>query len=166
MRPLTALLAAALLGLAVSASASASDPGEARPAPQDRVAPPHEAFEYGPIQAREPEVRAQVEQLYRDQYQLELSARAKLDELVVSLAAETGSDARLELQRQAMGIKDDLQLQTMQLGLQIARLNGDDARVADYESALDHLLNPEKYRPAPLDPSVALERARALGLVE
>jgi hypothetical protein len=52
----------------------------------------------------------------------------------------------------------------MELGLQIARLNEDERRVADYEKALDQIRNPEKYMPATLDPSIAQERARQMGL--
>ena len=50
----------------------------------------------------------------------------------------------------------------VELGLQIAQLNEDARRVAELEHALDQMRNPEKYRPAPVDPSVQQERIRAM----
>jgi hypothetical protein len=52
----------------------------------------------------------------------------------------------------------------MEIGLQIARLNQDEPRIAEYEKALDQMLNPEKYLPPTQDPSYAEERAREMGL--
>lgn len=134
--------------------------------PASRAADPAEAgeFRYGPINAKDAEVRAQIKKLYRDQSDLEKATQARLDELSTALQSEADADFQLQIQRDMMQAKKDLQLQTMELGLEIARLNEDLPRVADFEKALDQLRNPEKYMPATLDPSIARERARQMGL--
>jgi hypothetical protein len=174
------LSAAALLGLAAPAVSAprtaATDPaaiespapvqGRAEPAPPARPLPAAEEPEYGPIRSTDPQVREQVRQLYRDRHELDLAARAELNGLVASLAQETDPERRLEIQRAAVAAKQELLLESMRLGLRIATLDGDDARAAEYEAALDRLLNPAAHAPAPVDPSAAIERARSLGLVE
>jgi hypothetical protein len=57
-----------------------------------------------------------------------------------------------------MQLKKDIELKNMEFGLQIARLNGDQQRVADFEKALDQLTHPEKYMPPTLDPALAQQR--------
>lgn len=138
-------------------------PGKAEPALEKAPAEQTGEFRFGPITSRDPEVRAQVKKLYLDQADLATATQTRLDALVVSLAAETDSDLRLQIQKEMIAAKKDLQIKTMELGLQIARLNQDDVRVADYEKALDLLLHPEKALPATLDPSIAKERAARLG---
>ena len=145
-------------------SAPPSAPGEARPSPEGTAVAPSEAVVYGPITSRDPEVRAQVKKLYLDQYNLEKATQAQLVDLSAALQAEADPDFRVNIQKQMIEAKQSLQLQTMQLGLEIARLNEDSARVAVYEQAIDRILHPEKYMPATLDPSIARERARSMGL--
>jgi hypothetical protein len=166
------LLTAALLGFAAASAAgepssrSIDTPLEAKPAPESGVARSPLTFECGPIRSRDPEVRAQIRQLYRSRYDLELSSQTRLEALVAALAAEADADARLDLQRQAVDLKRGMQLESMRYGLEIARLDGDAVRAAEYEKAIDQMEHPETHRPATLDPAVALERARAMGLVE
>ena len=142
---------------------------QAVPAPADKAAPAVDpadpaAFRYGPIQAQDPEVRNRIKKLYRDQADLETAAKAQLTELSAAMQAETDGDFRLQIAKDMIQAKKDLQLHSLELGLQIAQLNGDAARAADYEKALDQMLHPEKYMPATLDPSIARERARQMGL--
>ena len=127
-------------------------------------ATPDGSFRYGPIQTKDPEVRGQIRKLYRDQSDLETAARVRLGELVAAAATETDGDARLGIQREMIQVKKDLQLASTEIGLEIALLNADEPRVAEFQKALDQLRNPEKYLPEPQDPSVARERARQLGL--
>jgi hypothetical protein len=135
--------------------------------PADRTAVPapaeEGAFRYGPIHAKDPEVRQAIKKLYRDQADLEKATESRLAELRAALAAETDPELRLGIQRDTIQAKKDLQLHTMELGLSIAQLNGDERRVAEFEAALDRLRNPDKYMPARLDPEVARERARQMG---
>ena len=142
---------------------------QATPVPADKATPAVDpadptAFRYGPIQAQDPEVRNRIKKLYRDQADLDTAAQAHLTELAAAMQAETDGDFRLQIAKDMMQTKKDLQLHSMELGLQIAQLNGDAARVADYEKALDQMLHPEKYMPATLDPSIARERAHQMGL--
>lgn len=164
---------AVLVSSIVLAAPTAPQPGasvstsEARPADQAaQAADPAEAtaFRYGPILAKDADVRVQIKKLYRDQFDAEQATQVRLEELAAALATETDADFQVRIQRDIMQAKSDLQLRSMELGLEIARLNGDEARVADYERALDQLKNPEKYMPATLDPSIAKERARRMGL--
>jgi hypothetical protein len=141
-------------------------PGEAMPAPQGRAAQAPQAFECGPIASRDPEVRAQIHELYRSRYDLEVTTQSRIEALVASMAAEADPSVRFDLQRQAADLKREVQLESMRFGMEIARLDGDAVRLAEYENAMDQLLHPEAHRPAPLDPAVAVERARAMGLVK
>ncbi len=143
---------------------TAGEPGAVQAAPE--TAAPADAAEsrFGPIQSKDPEVRARIKKLYVEQANLETAAAAHLQELEISLEAETDGDLRLSIQKEMVAAKRDLQLGTMELGLQIARLNGDERRAEDYEKAIDLFLHPDKAMPATLDPSVAKERARRMGL--
>lgn len=143
--------------------AAAIAPGDVAPAPEGAAPAPADEFVYGPIHASDPAVRLQIKKLYRDQADLEKATQAQLQVLVTALQNETDSDFQVEIQKQMIAAKKDLQIKSTEIGLQIARLNEDAVRVADYEKALDQLLNPEKYMPA-VDPSIGRERAQAMGL--
>jgi len=99
-----------------------------------------------------------------DPRRLSSEAQAHLAELSTAMQSETDGDFRLRIAQDMMQTKKDLQQHTLELGLQIAQLNGDATRAADYEKALDQLLHPEKYMPATLDPQIARDRARQMGL--
>lgn len=120
-------------------------------------------FRYGPILATDPEVRTRIKKLYRDQGDLETVTQARLAELSSAMQSEADGEVRFRLAQDMVRTKQDLELHSMELGLQIAQLNGDAVRVAEYEKALDRLRHPENYRPALLDPSIAQDRARQLG---
>jgi hypothetical protein len=159
---------AALPALAAAAPVPAQSdagvaPGEAVPAPEGSAAAPKAEFVYGPIQAKDPEVRVQIKKLYRDQHDLQVATQAQLDELVSALQNEADPDFRFQIQKDMIAAKKAMQIKSVEIGLEIARLNEDAARVADYEKALDQLLHPEKYMPA-VDPSKGMERAQAMGL--
>jgi len=153
----THLLAAALLGAAVAvvATATPNDPtaGTAPPPttaqaaqPSPAVAPePQEAPIYGPITARDPAVRVRIKHLYQEQRALADETATRIAELTAKIAAESDPDFRWELQREVGTAKKDLEIRHVQLGLEIAQLNGDEQRAAEFEAALDRMLHPEKY---------------------
>lgn len=169
----SSLVAAAAVAADRSAPADGAPVGD-RPAvqatavPADRATAPAPAtapeLRYGPIQARDPGVRAQIKQLYRQQDELDRAAQARLAELGAALQAEADGDLRFRIQQEMVQVKKDLQVHSVELGLEIAGLNEDVRRVEEYEKALDQLLHPEKYLPATLDPSIARDRARQMGL--
>lgn len=117
---------------------------------------------YGPITSKDPVVRAQVKRLYEDRAGLIDDTRARLAELAVELKTETDPDLLREIHQEIAQQKKDLEVNSAELGLRIARLNEDAPRIAELERALDQMKNPEKYRPAPVDPSVQQERIRAM----
>ena len=119
---------------------------------------------YGPILSRDPEIRGQIKRLYREQWDYNQDAKARLEGNRQASLAETDPDLRFVLDREGAGIKHEIEVRNVEFGLEIARLNGDEDRVAEFERALDQLLQPEKYVPAPVDPSIAEQRARDLGL--
>jgi hypothetical protein len=174
---LARIIGACSLFVLFAASAFAADPPKqgsaaAPTAPgvqpvTESAAPQAEApkeFRYGPIQAKDPEVRAQIKKLYRDQAELDRVANERIDSLVKSIEGVYDSDLQLRVAHEVMETKKDLTINSMEIGLQIAKLNEDEQRVAEYEKALDQMLHPEKYLPATLDPSIAEERARQMGL--
>jgi hypothetical protein len=168
--PLTLALLIAAGSSPVPAAPSAATPA-APSAVQGRVITPDDAAAearatprsvYGPITSGDPAVRAQVKRLYEDRAGLIDDARARLAELTVELKAETDPDLRRDIHGEIAQQKRDLEIRSAELGLQIARLNEDAPRVAELERALDQMKNPEKYRPAPVGPSVQQERIRAM----
>lgn len=153
------------LPLAADTPVGQSAPAEIAPVPVEIAAPAPHAFAYGPILAEDPDTRVRIKQLYREQYDLELAVQERIADLVAATEAEADPDLRLQLERDAMSLKVDHQIQVTEIGLEIARLNGDAERVAQYELALDHLRNPERYLPPTRDPAeAARERAREAGL--
>jgi hypothetical protein len=166
-RILVTLSALAMLSVSALARAAepaiAPEPGVAAPA-DDAVRPDPEGFAYGPILSHDPLVRGRIKRLYREQWDYNRETDAQLAQISASCRAETDPDLQMVLQNEAVALKKAVEIHNMELGLEIARLNGDANRVADFERALDQLLNPEKYRPAPVDPSIAEERARQMGL--
>jgi len=147
---------------ATNAPPVASD--AARPADGDAPVLSRESaeFEYGPILSRDPATRARIKQLYRRQAGLATDALTQLAALNAKLHAETDPDLRFATNREIGTVKRDLEREHMELGLEIARLNGDTSRVAEYEKALDQLLHPEKYRPTPNPDAADAERMRQL----
>ncbi len=157
------LLPALAFAAPEASSHAAIAPGDVAPAPEGSAPAPTDEFVYGPIQASDPEARLQIKKLYRDQFDLEKATQAQLQEMATALQNETDSDFQLQIQKDMIAAKKDMQIKSVEIGLEIARLNEDQARVADFEKALDQLLHPEKYMPA-TDPSIGRERAQAMGL--
>ena len=66
-----------------------------------------------------------------------------------------------EINRKIAAVKKGIETDHTRTGLQIARLNGNEARAAEFELALDQMLHPEKYVPeGSIDPTRGIERAR------
>jgi hypothetical protein len=129
----------------------------AQPAIGERLDP--SVFRCGPILAKDPATRDHIRDLYKQQFDLQQNTMAQLKELTARASTITDQDAMVALNRQGSQLKFDLMRGNMELGLEIARLNGDAPRVAEYELALDQLLHPEKYQPKP-DPDAVARRAR------
>ncbi|MGQ0721157.1 MAG: hypothetical protein ACT4PE_06245 [Candidatus Eiseniibacteriota bacterium] len=117
---------------------------------------------YGPIQAKDPLVRAEIKRLYLERGRVAADTQTKVAELGARMAAERDPDFRFEMSREIGQLKRHAERRGMEIGLEIARLNGDAERVAEFEAALDQLLNPDRYLPAPVDPSLQAERIRRL----
>jgi hypothetical protein len=132
-----------------------------RPATPEQLDP--NVFRCGPILAQEPQTRTRIQQLYKQQWDLRQDTMARLKDLAARAQTETDSDARFALNKQGGQLKRELQQRNMELGLEIARLNGDAPRVAEFETALDHLLHPEKYMPVMNPAEIQARRARELG---
>ncbi len=115
---------------------------------------------YGPILSRDPLVRAQIKRLYIEQRDLVETMRGELLELSQALRAQPDPDFRAEINRDIAAVKKAFQLRHMEIGLDIARLNEDERRVAEFERALDQVRHPEKYRPERPASSVRVERSR------
>ncbi|MFN8177639.1 MAG: hypothetical protein U0167_06925 [bacterium] len=124
-------------------------------------------FRCGPILAKDPAVRERIRVLYQEQWDLQQRTFAQLNDLRASAQSERERDALTALNQQGVQLKHDLLQRNMELGLEIARLNGDTPRVAEYEKALDQLLRPEKYMPAVKpDPELQARRLREHGITK
>ncbi len=101
---------------------------------------------YGPILSKDPLVRAEIKRLYIELNEIDEETQVQLTELSERMSTETDPDFRYEIQVNVAQLKENHLLRSMELNLDIARLNEDGSRVADFGHALDQLLNPEKYR--------------------
>lgn len=165
---LATLLAGLSLFSGAQAAPSAPDAtpnlSEAQPAPIGRVQPT-EMPVFGPIRSKDPVVRAQIKRLYLQRNDLRETTTSRLDEIYSELQDVTDADLRLALLEELGQLKRDLEIGTIQLELNIARLNGDTQRAADFELALDQLTNPEKYLPHyEVDPERKAARMREMGI--
>jgi hypothetical protein len=145
-------------GVAFAEAASTPVPAPAVPTGPDAVLSDDV---YGPILSRDPATRARIKTLYVEQRRLSDECAARVNDLAAEIRAETDPDLRFGLHREVATLKKTLEIDLMRVGLEIAQLNEDAARVAAFELALDQLLNPEKY-PAPRRADAAAERERAL----
>ncbi len=171
MKPVVTLLAAASCLALATALALAAEPtasaDASRAAPVENpvtpgvepLAKPAQAPIYGPILAKDPLVRAEIKRLYQEVFNVKETTLASLKELNARYAAETDPDFRFEIAMKIRDAKAGLERRNLELNLQIARLNGDAARTAELENALDRLLHPEKYA-APYQPDRAVEQQR------
>lgn len=169
-RSLLILAALSIPTAALRAEGSATGPAReaiapaATPVPAalaDRLDP--NVFHCGPILAKDAAARTRIEQLYRDQFDLRQNTLAQLKDLSARSQNETEPAALAEMSKHGVQLKKDLERRNMELGLQIAQLNGDSRRVAEYEKALDQLLHPEKDMPALTpDPEAHARRLRAM----
>jgi len=162
---MVAALAVLLAPAIVAAADPAPTPATGTAESVDPVAAPAPVgFSYGPILSRDPRVRGEIKRLYREQWDYNHETNARLQEIAAASVAESDPDLRMVLDREAFQLKKDIEIRNVEFGLEIARLNEDETRVADFERALDQLLNPDKYRPDTLDPSIGDQRARDMGL--
>jgi len=182
MRPARVLSSMFCLLLSVHASATAatsSPQALAKQAAAQDVAPigdtgralPEQldpkVFHCGPIQAKDPAVRQQIESLYKEQWDLQQSTLAQLREIGESAMHAADFASRQALSKEGAELKEMLQLRNMELGLEIAKLNEDAPRVAEFEKALDELRHPEKYMPVSNpDPELRARRLRELGIAK
>ncbi|MGQ0720071.1 MAG: hypothetical protein ACT4PE_00715 [Candidatus Eiseniibacteriota bacterium] len=157
-----------IAGSPVSRPAPPAIPGEARAVPADpaaRIDP--NVFRLGPVRAEDPVTRARIEGLYREQFDLRQDTMSRLQELGEAAKAASDPDALRAFHEEGMQLKRDLELRNMELGLEIARLNGDEQRAAEFEEALDQLRHPEKWMPVHQpDPELQARRLRELGITE
>jgi hypothetical protein len=166
-------LLASLPRLSIAATPAAqSAPGEGKaiqgqvqpvdPANAERLDP--NVFRYGPIQATDPAAQEQIKSLYKEQWDLQQATLGRLHEINESVSDAT-PEVFQALSKEAIGLKQTLLRRHMELGLEIAQLNGDAQRVADFEKALDQLLHPEKWMPVSNpDPELRARRERELGI--
>jgi len=153
------ILALATVLVAAGASPARAAQNDATPVEKPDVVEPRERPVYGPILAEDPSDRLEIKRLYREIRILEETTMATLATLNAEMAQETDSDFRLELAKEMRQSKIDLERGNMELSLQIARLNSDTRRAAEFELALDQLNFPEKYRrPAPELPARELNQ--------
>jgi hypothetical protein len=122
-------------------------------------------FHLGPIQAKDPAVRKQIESLYKEQWDVQQSTLSRLRELSESAVHTADPAAREALSKEGSELKHTLLLRNMELGLEIAKLNEDAPRIAEFEKALDQMRHPEKYMPANTpDPELQARRMREHGI--
>jgi Spy/CpxP family protein refolding chaperone len=162
---LTAVLTVSLATLAHAGTAWAAAPATSAaivsPAPPEHL--DTTVFHCGPILAKDTATRERIQSLYRQQFDLQQSTLAQLREIRDRSQRETDQDALAALTRQGGQLKQDLLRRNMELGLEIARLNGDSQRAAEFAKALDQLLHPERYQAAPApNPEAQARRAREL----
>jgi hypothetical protein len=172
------LIAPAVLALSLPLVSFAATPasrpapqaiqGETRPAPAETVARVDaNVFRPGPIRAADAATRTRIEGLYREQFDLQQDTMARLNELGEQARGVTDQEALRALNQEGMQLKRDLERRNMELGLEIARLNGDEQRAAEFAKALDDLLHPEKWMPESRpDPELQARRLRELGITE
>jgi hypothetical protein len=135
--------------IAVGAAATGGiqqEPSPAELAPGTQLDRP----QYGPILATEPETIAEIKALYDAERDAMAGFDGELDALRAELATLEDADVRFEKQREAGAIRHAMQKTHIEIGLEIARLNEDERRVAEFEKALDFMLYPERYRPEPV----------------
>jgi len=149
--------AAALLVISCSVaradSAPARDTAPAGPGIQGAAvapgsleqAPPQHT--YGPIRSKDPLVRAQIKHVYEQMAADQATALDAIRKLNQQLAVTTDPDFRVEIAHQIATAKTGFEHRRIELGLQIAQLDADPIRVAQYSLALDQLDHPEKYLP-------------------
>ncbi|NNE44576.1 MAG: hypothetical protein HKN12_10225 [Gemmatimonadetes bacterium] len=116
----------------------------------------------GPIHAEDPEVRAEIRSLYEQRADLVETSLAELRGLNEEL--RTGADAArsAEIRTAIRDLKINLEVRGMEIGLEIAQLNEDAPRIAEYSLALDQVRNPASYLPAPVTPLTPRERDEAV----
>jgi hypothetical protein len=150
--------------LASSSPAIAKDPMPSASA--EEIAQPATSSlpQYGPILAQDPATRAHIRDLYLEQNYLSQDTKQQLQALNQTYANETNMGIRQQLSAQMRDLKVNHEVRNIELGLEIARLNGQQQRVEEYELALDQIQNPENYLPTNRpDPAVKAARIREQG---
>ena len=149
---------------AAPATPTSAVPATVRAALPDQLDPT--VFHCGPILAKDPAIRERIRALYEEQWDLQQRTFAQLNDLNARVQG-VDRDALTALNQQGAQLKRDLVQRNMELGLQIARLNGDAPRVAEYEKALDQLQHPQKYMPAVKpNPELQARRLREHGITK
>ncbi len=150
--------------LALAGTAIAKDPVINNPS--DETAQPATSNQpvHGPILAQDPATRALIKDLYLEQNILRQTTMDQLRTLNQSYASEVSDGIRQELSSEMRTLKVTHEIRNIEIGLEIAQLNGQQQRVAEYELALDQVQNPEKYWPTDRpDPAIKAARIRKQG---
>lgn len=120
---------------------------------------------YGPILSKDPATRVKIKNLYIERNALEQSTVTRLEGLNRAYADETDTDFRWELANEMSELKRYQEIHNIEIGIELAHLNGQQQRAAEFELALDQVLNPEKYFPDNRpDPALKAARLREHGL--
>ena len=158
--PILLLLSLSLLLLLLPAGSAIADGPDPVPASEAINEPAAtERPLYGPILSKDPATRALIKHLYLEGRSLEAETLARIEELNLAYAAEVDADFRWELSNEMGELKRTLEIRSIEIGLEIARLNGQEGRAAEFALALDQILHPENYLPAHR-PDPALKAAR------
>ena len=131
---------------AYATDAEQAEPVAAAAAPESEVERP----QYGPILVDDPETVEAIKALYDGEREAIAELEAELDGIRAELATVEDFEARMEKQREAGDLRQRMFRARVEYGLDIARLNEDPRRIADFEQALDFLNHPERYRPEPV----------------
>jgi hypothetical protein len=131
---------------AYATDAVQQDPIAAEVAPGEQV----EAPQYGPILSNDPETIVEIKSLYDGERAAMAQLELQIDGIRAELATLEDFEARQAKQREGGDIRQQMMRTHIEFGLDIARLNEDEHRIAEFERALDFMNNPERYRPAPV----------------
>jgi hypothetical protein len=163
MRPLVPIL---LVLATFPATARAAGPiaDMAKPAPATRVAPPAEtgsrsaarAVQPDPSKARGTNAALRLSPEEQALLSIREEAQARVGELARRSAATNDPAARLELQRQAIEIKQQAQVRFLETKISFARSRGDFAAVQELELTLDRLIHPPA-RAVPAEPQTLVK---------
>ena len=159
IRP-TLSIAVTLL-LAGTLAAEATTPQAAAPAERPATAVDRsDELVYGPILAEDSATRLAIKRLYRQIRSTQETTSTELELLYGELEQESDMDFRRDIARQIGDLKAGLEMTNIELRGEIAHLNGDEARAAEFALALDQLRNPDKYFTLPTDLPVRDPAAR------
>jgi len=150
--------------MTLAGNAIAKDPVVINPSDETAQPATSNQPEHGPILAQDPAIRALIKDLYLEQNILRQNTMEQLRTLNQNYATEISEGIRQQLSSEMRSLKISHEIRNIEIGLEIARLNGQQQRVTEYELALDQIQNPEKYWPTNRpDPAIKAARIREQG---